>query len=118
MCSQTNLKAAISRVLLQAGVKQTNVKIVDFNQVNTNRRKCTFKGFEVELSKSRVDIYLPEYNHISYSRIQNNFSSPSMWLATIEDSIMYLGITLAATAIYKSMEAVIKKAMEIFNERK
>ncbi|MDV3583429.1 hypothetical protein CMU85_18170 [Elizabethkingia anophelis] len=58
-----------------------------------------FEGFEVEKSKSRIGFYLPEYNYIDYSIVQNNFSSPSKYLTTIEDLIIYSGLTLTETAI-------------------
>lgn len=60
--------------------------------------KVLFEGFEIEMSKNRVDIYFSNYNHISYSRIQNNFSSPSKLLTTIEDLIIYSGLILTETA--------------------
>ncbi|WP_395765199.1 hypothetical protein [Elizabethkingia anophelis] len=63
------------------------------------KERVLFEGFEIEMSKNRVDIYLSNYNHISYSRIQNNFSSPSKLLTTIEDLVMYSGLTLTETAI-------------------
>ncbi|WP_277496804.1 hypothetical protein [Elizabethkingia anophelis] len=63
------------------------------------KNKVLFEGFEIEQSKSRIGFYLPEYNCIDYSIVQNNFSSPSKWLTTIEDLIIYSGLILTATAI-------------------
>lgn len=62
------------------------------------KSRVLFEGFEIELSKSRIGFYLPEYNCIDYSIVQNNFSSPSKWLTTIEDLIIYSGLTLTETA--------------------
>ncbi|MDV3768120.1 hypothetical protein CMU26_01000 [Elizabethkingia anophelis] len=81
-----------------------NAELYNYNRTKfTNLKKAQsrvlFEGFEIEMSKNRVDIYFSNYNHISYSRIQNNFSSPSKYLTTIEDLIIYSGLTLTETAI-------------------
>ncbi|MCT4238494.1 hypothetical protein HZP42_19105 [Elizabethkingia anophelis] len=66
---------------------------------NEAKSRVLFEGFEIEQSKSRIGFYLPEYNCIDYSIVQNNFSSPSKWLTTIEDLIIYSGLILTPTAI-------------------
>ncbi|KUY28046.1 hypothetical protein [Elizabethkingia ursingii] len=63
------------------------------------KSRVLFEGFEIEKSKSRIGFYLAEYNYIDYSIVQNNFSSPSKYLTTIEDLIIYSGLTLTETAI-------------------
>ncbi|AQX00453.1 hypothetical protein [Elizabethkingia anophelis] len=63
------------------------------------KKRVLFEGFEIEQSKSRIGFYLPESNYIDYSIVQNNFSSPSKYLTTIEDLIIYSGLTLTETAI-------------------
>ncbi|WP_407483418.1 hypothetical protein [Elizabethkingia anophelis] len=62
------------------------------------KSRVLFEGFEIEQSKSRIGFYLAEYNCIDYSIIKNNFSSPSKYLTTIEDLIIYSGLTLTETA--------------------
>ncbi|HFI4796469.1 TPA: hypothetical protein ACGQK4_002188 [Elizabethkingia anophelis] len=70
-----------------------------WNDYDYAKSRVLFEGFEIEQSKSRIGFYLPEYNCIDYSIVQNNFSSPSKYLTTIEDLIIYSGLTLTETAI-------------------
>lgn len=76
---------------------------IDYNYAEVEvykkaKERVLFEGFEIEKSKSRIGFYLPEYNCIDYSIVQNNFSSPSKWLTIIEDLIIYSGLTLTETA--------------------
>ncbi|MCT3835896.1 hypothetical protein HZQ15_18800 [Elizabethkingia anophelis] len=76
---------------------------IDYNYAEVEvykkaKERVLFEGFEIEQSKSRIGFYLAEYNCIDYSIIKNNFSSPSKYLTTIEDLIIYSGLTLTETA--------------------